>query len=331
VKRVITLDGWKRRARGSGGYNGRAKGVSHHHDAGGRLSDGLPAAMYETFTAPARPIANLHLSRGAEVFVMAGGATNTIGAGGPMGDFAKDQGNAWQIGIEAGNTGLGEVWPADEVRAYIEMSAQLWIAYHEPFGWALPLNLDQFFDHRRWAPGRKIDRKGEAICEFNGREIVFARGYSYWDTELYYEVVTERIEQIIAPPPQPKPDPPIVVTPTPTDPTKGYTVTPGRNTMDILIEYGEDKDGLGTADWYHALKWGAFGLEWLEKGESANTLKQAGAARISVDRVNGTGDGYILALIEDNGTYGPSPYFPGGKTPNATLHEAWLRKSRGGL
>lgn len=214
VQNVIEMPNWQTRARGSGGYNGRAKGVSRHHDAGSILSDGFPAANYETFIADAKPITNLHLSRKGDVYVCAAGATNTIGAGGPMGDFALNDGNAWQIGIEAGNNGVGEVWPEVQVRAYIELEARLWIAYSARFGWNFPLNPDQFFDHRRWAPNRKIDRKGHAECTVDGIHYVFAQGYSYWNTDLYNQVVSKRILTLMTPPtPNPVPNP----TPGPVD------------------------------------------------------------------------------------------------------------------
>lgn len=213
--RTIEMDLWKDISRASGGYPGRSKGVSHHHDAGSKAMDGFPSASYETYRAVAKPITNLHLSRACDVFVCAAGATNTIGAGGPMGDFAYNDGNAWQIGIEAGNNGLGEVWPDAQVRAYVELSARLYIGYGKLFGWRLPLDPNQFFDHRRWAPGRKIDRKGEAGCTINGVRYQFSTGYNYWNTTLYYNVVSMRVEQITAPPPTPIPTPP---TPTP-DPT----------------------------------------------------------------------------------------------------------------
>src|SRR5690606_25950387 len=98
VTDVIEVDGWQRRARGSGGYPGRVKGRSGHHDAGSPMSDGWPAVNYETFISAARPVTNLHLDRTARLWVCAGGATNTVGKGGPLGDFGLNDGNAWQLG-----------------------------------------------------------------------------------------------------------------------------------------------------------------------------------------------------------------------------------------
>lgn len=243
VQNVIEMSGWQNRARGSGGYNGRAKGVSRHHDAGSVLSDGFSAANYETNIASAKPICNLHLDRKGNVFVCAAGATNTIGAGGPMGEFALNDGNAWQIGIEAGNNGVGEVWPEVQVRAYIELEARLWLAYHDRFGWSFPLHPDQFFDHRRWAPGRKIDRKGHAEATVDGVHYVFAQGYSDWDTDLYNQVVSKRILNIIGTPTQPQPSVPPVVNP-PLDSDLMITVWKG---TDCLAEFIGMVDKNGNA------------------------------------------------------------------------------------
>jgi hypothetical protein len=216
VTDVIEVDGWQKRARGSGGYPGRVKGRSAHHDAGSPLSDGWPAVNYETFIAAAKPISNVHLDRKAVCWIQAAGATNTIGKGGPMGDFAKDDGNAWQLGREEGNNGVGEPWPDLQVRAGIELDAHWYLEYGEQFGWRFPLDPVQFFEHRQWAPGRKIDRKGAARCVVDGIEYVFAEGYSYWNADLLLTCISRRIETLRSS----NGGEPIVVPPTPIDPQR---------------------------------------------------------------------------------------------------------------
>lgn len=132
------------------------------------------------------------------------------------------------------------------------------------------------------------------------------------------------------------PETPPVVTPNPIPSGPAWVQTPSRedrNSMsaNIVIEYGEAKDGLETAPWYHALKLGPRGIEHIG-GVTKNLLLGAGASHVSVDRVTpGAGDSFIIGLIEDNGTFGPSPYYPGSTVPNDALHTAWLRKSSGGL
>ena len=125
-------------------------------------------------------------------------------------------------------------------------------------------------------------------------------------------------------PPQPEPKPP-----TPAGP--GFTGAPGRTDMTgILIEYGEGKNGQPTSSWYHALLWGGNGIEHLSSGHSVEALKSVNAPRISVDAVNpGVGDNFLKALIEDNGTYGPSPYGPGSPSVNPMLDGVWVANSRG--
>lgn len=99
----------------------------------------------------------------------------------------------------------------------------------------------------------------------------------------------------------------------------------------ILIEYGEGKDGQPASSWYHALLWGANGVEWLQSGVSTDVLKSIKAPYVSVDaKTPGAGDAFVKALIEDNGTYGPSPYHPGSTCENPVLHGAWITHSRGG-
>ena len=104
--------GWQSRSRGSGGYSsGLPNAVMIHHTASGPSSDGQPDVSYMCYSADARPIANLYLSRQGKVWVMAAGATNTNGSGGPLGPVPADSMNSSAIGIEAGNNGTGSPGP----------------------------------------------------------------------------------------------------------------------------------------------------------------------------------------------------------------------------
>jgi hypothetical protein len=303
ITSVIEVDGWQRRARGSGGYNGRAKGVSHHHDAGHPNSDGWPSVNYETFIASAKPVTNLHLDRKGNVWVCAAGATNTIGLGGPMGDFALNDGNAWQIGIEAGNNGVGEVWPDVQVRAYVELSARLWIGYSERFGWTFPLNPNQFFDHRRWT-SRKIDRKGEAGCTIDGVRYQFATGYNYWDTTLYLKAVEYRILQILFPP-------------TPTPVTEADVYPAGSKDIMYPIDYGI----AGQDPWWTEMAITPKGLQW-SGGPTAQSQKIreifVAVPMPRAPRLKNDAD--VIALMEAIGTFGPLPSTFEG---NPGLKAAW--------
>jgi hypothetical protein len=130
------------------------------------------------------------------------------------------------------------------------------------------------------------------------------------------------------PEPQPQPKPP--TTPPPAVPTPSPTGTPGKDNDMLLIEYGEAKDGMPNADWYHAVILGPRGLEWAEDGSVTDGLKAAGVGRISLDRVTpGAGDKQMIAYMAQFGTYGASPY--AAAVPNADLDARWREFSRGGL
>lgn len=146
--------GWQSRARGSGGYgSGLPNHVMIHHTASGASSDGQPDVNYMCYSADARPVANLYLSRSGKVWVMAAGATNTNGSGSdPCGAVANDNMNASTIGIEAGNNGTGEPWPEAQQDAYLVLCGAL-VAHYGVL-------IDRIHSHAEWAPGRKIDPAG---------------------------------------------------------------------------------------------------------------------------------------------------------------------------
>jgi hypothetical protein len=149
---VVEVDGWQTRARGSGGYDDdRPWCVMWHHTA----SDTTPAndVNYIVHGCPDAPVANLYLARDGAVHVCAAGATNTNGKGGPFpvsrGTVPVDSMNTHAIGIEAGNDGIGEPWPAEQIAAYFTLSRALTGAYG--------LAVTDLATHAEWAPGRKID------------------------------------------------------------------------------------------------------------------------------------------------------------------------------
>ena len=84
-----------------------------------------------------------------------------MGKGGPVGcskgTVPQDKGNQNMIAIEAGNNGVGEVWPAVMIDAYVRMCRALCDAY------GLDASRD-IFTHNSYCepscPGRKIDPAG---------------------------------------------------------------------------------------------------------------------------------------------------------------------------
>ena len=150
--RVREVDGWEQRQRGGSGYDPNPIGIIVHHTASPPSWDGQPDSNFLTFDCDVRPMANLYLDRGGQWWVLAGGATNTNGSGGPWGPIPKDSANSRVIGIEAGNNGVGEAWPDVMQDSYVAGVAALADAYGVDAG--------NILSHREWAPTRKVDPAG---------------------------------------------------------------------------------------------------------------------------------------------------------------------------
>ena len=150
---VIEVDDWQYRARGSGGYNsGKPDHVMCHHTGSPPSSDGWGDVNYCTFGDEDAPLANLVLSRVPEIFICAGGATNTNGTG-DCPHLSPDTMNSSAIGIEASNHG-GEPWNERQQDAYIKLVQQLCSAYNIPHA--------HVESHAEWAPTRKVDPAGQS-------------------------------------------------------------------------------------------------------------------------------------------------------------------------
>lgn len=148
---VVEQAGWQTRARSSGGYaDGRPTCIMWHHTA----SSTTPANdVSYIINAQDAPLSNLYLARDGTVYVIAAGATNTNGKGGPLtvsrGTVPADSMNTYAIGIEAANSGVGEAWPQVQIDAFFTLSNALCAAYG-----LLPTDVAS---HAAWAPSRKID------------------------------------------------------------------------------------------------------------------------------------------------------------------------------
>jgi hypothetical protein len=164
---VIEVDDWQHRARGSGGYNdGKPDHVMLHHTGSPPSSDGWPDVNYCTFNDDDSPLCNLYLSRVPEIYVCAGGATNTNGTG-DCPHLSPDTMNSSAIGIEAGNHG-GHPWPAVQQDAYLELVSVLCDAYGIPHA--------HVEGHFEWAPSRKVDPAGESS---------WAAGTATWNMDTF--------------------------------------------------------------------------------------------------------------------------------------------------
>jgi hypothetical protein len=150
--RVVEMDGWQQRARSSGGFEpGRPWCVMWHHTA----STTTPAndANYICHNSPDAPISNLLVARDGEVWVLAGGATNTNGKGKAIpfskGTVPKDSMNSYAVGVEIANSGVGEQYPQAQIDAMFTVNNTL--------AARLGLQPDDCSTHQFYAPDRKID------------------------------------------------------------------------------------------------------------------------------------------------------------------------------
>ena len=163
---VIELDGWPYRARGSGGFDaGRPTYVMVHHTASPPSSSGENDAWYCAEGDEDAPLSNLCLDRDGAWWVLAGGATNTNGKGGPVQGVPADSMNTYAIGIEA-NGGYGEPWPAAQTDSYLSGVRALCDAY----------GIEHVLAHFEWAPTRKVDPAG--VSPWSGDS-------SSWDMDAF--------------------------------------------------------------------------------------------------------------------------------------------------
>ena len=185
---VHEVDGWQHRARGSGGYDaGRPTHVMVHHTASNPGSDPDGDVAYIAYGATDAPLANLYLSRSGEVWVIAGGATNTNGSGSAPwpGGCPDDQMNTHAIGIEAANNGVGEPWPHVQQVAYVNLCAALCMAYD--------IDVSLVRSHYEWTT-RKVDVAGQSM---------YAAGSSSWNMTLFRDDVQSAT---LPEPPTPQPE-----------------------------------------------------------------------------------------------------------------------------
>jgi hypothetical protein len=152
--------------------------------------------------SPDAPIANLYLDRDGIVYVCAAGATNTNGKGGPYrtssGVVPVDQMNTYAVSIEAANDGVGEVWPAEQIDAYFQLSITLTDR--------LELDPTELCHHSAWAPTRKVDpaRAGAVDGDWFPRSTNSSGSWNLDDTQ---DEAARRAGAAPLPPPLPTPTP----------------------------------------------------------------------------------------------------------------------------
>lgn len=150
---VTCEPGWETRARSSGGYeSGRPWCVMWHHTAGN--ADGEAEANWECYASSDAPISNMIINHDGSVRVLAAGATNTNGKGGPYqtskGTIPSDSMNSYAVGIECCNIGNGSQ-PYSQAVMDTYLAATIAILLHEG------LAATDVCTHYVWAPTRKVD------------------------------------------------------------------------------------------------------------------------------------------------------------------------------
>lgn len=199
---VNEVPGWEHRARSSGGFPIKCEAHWGHHTATGPSSDGWPAVRYATFDAPAKPVANEFIDRQGVIWIAAGGATNTEGAGGPWHHIGRDAANGVSWGTEVMNNGIGEPYPEVQQQAFLNAS-QIFAFYCIRKGWWTLAQVGAGIrngTHFEWAPTRKIDLRGPSRWT-GGANIK-------WDYNKFRQDVYEGVKLLLAPPPPPPPPPP---------------------------------------------------------------------------------------------------------------------------
>jgi hypothetical protein len=154
--KVVECDGWKTRARSSGGYEpGRPWCVMWHHTAsatGGSAANDV--AYMLSPSNDAYPTANLYVARNGEVWVMAAGCSNTNGKGSGVrttsrGTVPVDSMNTYAVGVEIGNNGVGEPYS----QACIDAAFATSLVVTANCG----LAPSDVIHHQAYAPDRKVD------------------------------------------------------------------------------------------------------------------------------------------------------------------------------
>ena len=124
---VVESDGWKTRARSSGGFASAPLGIQWHHTASSTTPENDIA--WQTEGCDDAPVGNMTIMRDGSVWMVAAGAANTAGKGGPLtlsrGVVPVDSGNSTTWAFEVANNGVGERWPQVQIDAYFAASNEL--------------------------------------------------------------------------------------------------------------------------------------------------------------------------------------------------------------
>jgi len=118
------IDGWQTRARSSGGFPETPLGIQWHHTASSTTPPNDIA--WQINGCDDAPVGNMTLMRDGSIWLVAAGAANTAGKGGPLtlsrGTIPLDSANTRTVAIEVANNGVGESWPQVQIDNYFAAS-----------------------------------------------------------------------------------------------------------------------------------------------------------------------------------------------------------------
>lgn len=118
------IDGWQTRARSSGGFPSTPLGVQWHHTASVTTPEN--DIYWQIVGCDDAPVGNMTIMRDGSVWLVAAGAANCAGKGGPLslsrGTIPLDSANTRSVAIEVANSGTGEQWPQVQIDSYFMAS-----------------------------------------------------------------------------------------------------------------------------------------------------------------------------------------------------------------
>jgi len=146
--RVREVKGWKTRGR-PGTFAPRA--AMFHHTASNRRGGNAAGLSTVVEGRPGinGPLCNVLVARDGTAYLVAAGRANHAGKGGPWRGIPRDSGNAYLVGVEVENDGVGEPWSSELLQACDVVFATLLLGLRRKSGWLC--------GHKEWAPGRKSD------------------------------------------------------------------------------------------------------------------------------------------------------------------------------
>jgi hypothetical protein len=196
---VVEVDDWETTARSSGGFASRPLGCQWHHTASSGQHP-LNDIRYMSVNAEFAPIGNCYLAPDGVIYLIAAGAANTAGKGGPVkmsrGTIPLNSGNTQSWAIEAANNGVGQPWPQVQIDAFFKMSNEL----NFKFG-NLPTDL---YTHQSYAPSRKIDPARAEVVQGPWKPSSVTSAGS-WSVDDVRAEAQRRWIGIKPPPPKPPP------------------------------------------------------------------------------------------------------------------------------